>query len=66
MQIVVNDDALTLEGSITLTEVLERFSQNQPGTALAVNQQIVPRDRWAGYLLHEGDELVIFHAIAGG
>lgn len=66
MQIVVNDDALTLEGSVTLVELLEQLSRRQPGTALAVNQQIIPRDRWAEYLLQEGDELVIFQAIAGG
>jgi sulfur carrier protein len=66
MQIVVNDDALLLEGSVTLTELLKQLSRRQPGTALAVNQQIIPRDRWAEYILQEGDELVIFQAIAGG
>lgn len=66
MQIVVNDDALTLESSMTLTDVLEQLSRHLPGTALAVNQQIIPRDRWADYILQEGDELVIFQAIAGG
>ena len=66
MQIVVNDDALTLEGAVTLAELLEQLSRRQPGTALAVNQQIIPRDRWAEYILQEGDKLVIFQAIAGG
>jgi len=66
MQIVVNDESVTLEGSVTLTELLERLSHSQPGIALAVNQQIIPRDRWAEYILQEGDELVIFQAIAGG
>lgn len=66
MQIVVNDDPVMLEGSPTLTEIVAQLSRHQPGTALAVNQQIIPRDRWAEYILQEGDELVIFQAIAGG
>lgn len=66
MKIVVNDEILTLAGSLTLAGLLDHLSRHQPGTALAVNQQIIPRDRWSSYLLQEGDDLVIFQAIAGG
>lgn len=66
MQIVVNDDPLTLTGSLTLSDLLEQLSCHPPGTALAVNQHIIPRDRWSSHTLQEGDELVIFQAIAGG
>ncbi len=66
MKIVVNDESLTLAGTLTLAGLLEQLSRHQPGTALAVNQQIIPRDRWSSYLLQEGDDLVIFQAIAGG
>ncbi|WP_428944403.1 sulfur carrier protein ThiS [Pantoea sp. FN060301] len=66
MQILVNDEAMTFPGPLRLEELLERLSRHQPGTALAVNQRIIPRDRWSSYHLQEGDELVIFQAIAGG
>lgn len=66
MQIVVNDTPLTLAGSPTLAELLEQLSCHQAGTALAVNQHIIPCDGWSSYALQEGDELVIFQAIAGG
>ncbi|MGB9098622.1 sulfur carrier protein ThiS [Erwinia sp.] len=66
MKIVVNDEILTLDNRLTLVELLEQLSRHQPGTALAVNQQIVPRDRWSSYSLQEGDDLIIFQAIAGG
>lgn len=66
MKLLVNDESLTLAGLPTLTDVLEHLSRHQPGTALAINQQIVSRDRWSDYYLQEGDELVIFQAIAGG
>ncbi|MFU9138995.1 sulfur carrier protein ThiS [Erwinia tasmaniensis] len=66
MNITINDSSMTLDGSPTLAELLEQLSRHQPGTALAVNQQIIPHDRWASFHLQEGDELVIFQAIAGG
>jgi len=66
VNIIINDEPHTLAAPLTLVALLEQLSHQQSGTALAVNQQIVPRDRWPGYLLQEGDELVIFQAIAGG
>lgn len=42
MKIVVNDENLTLAGTLTLAGLLEQLSRHQPGTALAVNQQIIP------------------------
>ncbi|WP_437611648.1 sulfur carrier protein ThiS [Erwinia sp. V71] len=66
MKIVVNDEPMTLTSPLSLSELLEQLARHQPGTALAVNQAIVPRDRWPSHLLQEGDELVIFQAIAGG
>lgn len=66
MRIVINDEEQIIGASLTLHELLITLSRSQPGTALAVNHHIVPRDRWDSYLLQEGDELVIFQAIAGG
>ncbi|RWR02532.1 thiamine biosynthesis protein ThiS [[Pantoea] beijingensis] len=66
MKIVVNDEPVTLDTPLTLTALLQQLSRHQPGTALAVNQTIVPRALWDSHLLQEGDDLVIFQAIAGG
>ncbi|MCX8958631.1 sulfur carrier protein ThiS [Erwinia psidii] len=66
MHIIINDEAFTLPTTLTLTALLQQLSYSPSGIALAVNQHIVPRDRWAERYLQEGDELVIFQAIAGG
>lgn len=66
MKIFVNDEPMTLTAPLSLAALLEQLARHQPGTAIAVNQSIVPRDRWPSHLLEEGDELVIFQAIAGG
>lgn len=66
MRIVVNDQPITLDMPLSIVALLEQLEHHQPGTALAVNQTIVPRTLWPSYQLQEGDELVIFQAIAGG
>ncbi|WP_312042219.1 sulfur carrier protein ThiS [Erwinia sp.] len=66
MNIIINDEPHVFAAPLTLTVLLEQLCHSPSGTALAVNQRIVPRDRWPDYLLQEGDSLVIFQAIAGG
>jgi len=66
VNVIINDEAHTLVPPLTLADLLTQLCCQQAGTALAVNQQIVSRDRWSTYPLQEGDELVIFQAIAGG
>lgn len=36
------------------------------GVAVAVNASVVPRSRWAETSLHEGDEVEVVRATAGG
>jgi sulfur carrier protein len=43
-----------------------KLEQHQPGVALALNQHILPRERWEHHLLQEGDQILLFQVIAGG
>ncbi|NYV78475.1 sulfur carrier protein ThiS, partial [Streptomyces sp. UH6] len=36
------------------------------GVAAAVNETVVPRDRWAGTVLADGDRVEILTAVQGG
>lgn len=66
MKITVNDMPVELAGAPSLQEILEQLGQTPVGSALAVNQTIIPRSRWAEYPVDEGDEILLFQAIAGG
>jgi len=37
-----------------------------PGIAVAVNGSVVPRARWGGHILAEGDEVELITAMQGG
>jgi sulfur carrier protein len=66
MHIHFNDEPMQCPDNLTLENVLEQLRLMRPGIALAVNQTIVPREQWETHLLNDGDQILLFQAIAGG
>ncbi|WP_455426139.1 sulfur carrier protein ThiS [Dryocola sp. LX212] len=66
MRIFLNDESVPCVNNLTLTALLEQLRMLKPGTAAAVNQTIVPREQWEQHLLQDGDQILLFQAIAGG
>lgn len=66
MRIHFNDKPMQCADSLTLAELLKNLSLFKPGVALAINQTIIPREFWETRLLRDGDQIVLFQAIAGG
>lgn len=66
MRILVNDEPHNVSGPLTLQALLSQLDLNCAGCALAVNQVIIPRDGWSVHLLEDGDQVLLFQAIAGG
>nr|WP_225444984.1 MULTISPECIES: sulfur carrier protein ThiS [Rahnella] len=63
---MVNDEPHQFSQPLTLLNLLNLLALNPAGSALAVNQVIIPRDNWPAHLLEDGDEILLFQAIAGG
>ncbi|MDC9590445.1 sulfur carrier protein ThiS [Xenorhabdus sp. XENO-10] len=66
MNIIVNDQAITLSAPMTVQQLLEHIKRTQSGTALAINQTIIPRSGWHTHQINDGDNILLFQAIAGG
>lgn len=66
MRIVLNDESMQCGDNLNALQLLSQLNLDKPGTALAVNQTIVPRERWPHHVLQEGDSLLLFQVIAGG
>ncbi|WP_062270264.1 sulfur carrier protein ThiS [Endozoicomonas arenosclerae] len=66
MQFFVNDQPLSSEIPLTLTQMLEQINQAEKGVALAVNKQIVSRSQWPQKKVEEGDRITLIKATAGG
>ncbi|HEY0177582.1 MAG TPA: sulfur carrier protein ThiS [Pedobacter sp.] len=67
MEITVNNQTLTLTGTSSVAQLLSAVLKI-PGTgiAVAVNQSIVSKSDWPGYLLQSGDQVVLIKATQGG
>ena len=66
MRIWFNDEPLQCAEATSVAALLTQLEQQQPGVALALNQHILPRERWQDHLLQEGDQILLFQVIAGG
>lgn len=66
MRIVLNDEPMQCGDNLNALQLLSQLNLDKPGAALAVNQTIVPRERWPHHILQEGDNLLLFQVIAGG
>lgn len=66
MHIHFNDEPMECPDNQTLATLLKQQHLMKPGIALAINHTIVPREQWEAHLLNDGDQILLFQAIAGG
>jgi len=65
MKITVNQTAYDL--SITsLLDLTEKLQINPKGTAIAVNDLVIPKKDWETYQISENDKITIIRATQGG
>jgi sulfur carrier protein len=64
--ITVNGEQRKMREGATLESLLEALGVRRDGTAVALNDDVVPRTRHAATVLRGGDRLEIIVAVAGG
>ncbi|GAA2078435.1 sulfur carrier protein ThiS [Streptomyces albiaxialis] len=62
----VNGEARAVPDGLALDRLVATFSTAPSGVAAAVNEDVVPRGRWADTRLGEGDRVEILTAVQGG
>lgn len=65
MRVSVNNKEMETSAA-NLVLLVEELGLPLSGVAVAVNNQIVPRLQWDGYVLSEGLNIVIIKAACGG
>lgn len=66
MQIVLNGQAHEVAAGTTLTELLASLNIALDGTAVSVNDEIVPKSKFGEFALSEAMRVDIFSLVAGG
>jgi sulfur carrier protein len=67
IEVRVNGEARGIHAGV-LSDLLEELGHDpeRPGVALAVNDEVVPRARWATWPIRAGDRIEIVGAVQGG
>ena len=67
MKLHINGDEKAFDSaSLTLASLIESLGMKPDRVAVDLNRDIIPRDRWSGTTLNEGDRLEIVHFVGGG
>ncbi|MBP8776863.1 MAG: sulfur carrier protein ThiS [Bacteroidaceae bacterium] len=66
MQLEINGKKVELPATATLQTVAEELKLSPAGTAIAVNNKMIPRTQWAATSLVEQDKIVVIKAACGG
>lgn len=66
MDVVVNGEPRAVAGGTSITALLALLELGGRRVAVAINRSVVPRTRFEGTLLEDGDRVEILEAVGGG
>ncbi len=66
MNVELNGAPRELADGTTLTELIESLTGSIRGSAVAVDDEIVPRGTWTDYALRDGQRVELITAVQGG
>ena len=66
MEITLNGESKEIPAGTTAARLIELLDLTGRRLAIEVNEEIVPRSTYDGYIFRAGDKVEIVHAIGGG
>ena len=52
--------------ALTVNELLKRKKYTYPKIIVKINNKLIPKNKYASTLIHDGDEVQVIHLLAGG
>lgn len=66
MKIYINQKEIETQDSISVKELLDMQQISIEGTAIAIDNKLVPKNEWNDRILTEGNKITIIRATFGG
>ncbi len=66
MKITLNGEARSIDDSIKLQALIDQLGYSGKRLAVEINKEIIPKSQHADYIIKDGDNIEIVHAIGGG
>lgn len=64
--VFVNQNEFKIANNTSLRVFLDAHNFIQEGTAVAVNDTVIPKTNWEYFILNDKDQLMLIRATAGG
>jgi thiamine biosynthesis protein ThiS len=66
MTIFVNDNRYEVTDGTTLASLVENLGLKPQGIAVAIADEVVPKERWMDTILSDNLAIMLIHAVSGG
>lgn len=66
MKIYINQKEIEVQDSISVKELLDMQQISIEGTAIAIDNKLVPKNEWNDRILTDGNKITIIRATFGG
>jgi len=66
MDIKVNGESVSIAEPMTVEQVLDTVEVPPNYLAVEVNAEVVPREQYGCWMIHQGDELEVVTLVGGG
>jgi sulfur carrier protein len=66
MNVILNDKPYEVAEGTTLEQFIESLGVQVQGFAVAVDYEVIPKNRWHETVLEKGMVLMMIHAVSGG
>ncbi|MDR2928846.1 MAG: sulfur carrier protein ThiS [Cytophagaceae bacterium] len=67
MTVKLNDKVYNIDNGATLAAFIEEIGvARNGGVAVAINYEVIPKNRWHETILTDNTEIMLIHAVSGG
>ena len=66
MKLIINGEEREFEDSFSIEQILDKLQIKDKAMAVAVNMEIVKKDKWDKFIPKENDKIEILQFVGGG
>jgi len=66
MKLIINGEEKIFDDSFTIEQILDELKIKDKAMAVAVNMEIVKKDKWNEFIPKDNDKIEILHFVGGG
>lgn len=66
MQVIINGEKQILKDDISLIDILKILNIQEKVVAIALNTDIIKKDKWENTIVHNNDTLELLQFVSGG